>query len=75
MVKRIKYYKHTGYKGLAYAICAFALRDYFEARSEGNLAMERDCIRFFKSPWFTELSGHDGRDVTEKLRKKRRRRK
>lgn len=63
------YYKHTGYHKLAVAICLQAVEDY----QAGCEAMRADCIRFFKSPWFTMLSGLHERDIITKLHKRRRR--
>lgn len=64
------------YENLAQAIIMQAVKDYRRARHKLNthpksISAARevaDCERFFKSGWFTELSGLDGSIILQKLK-------
>ena len=58
----------NGYKLLANAIVIQAVKDYKKALKHDDRGLKRECCRFFRSQWFTELTNIDGEQIISKLK-------
>ncbi|HRV33042.1 MAG TPA: hypothetical protein P5281_01745 [Anaerovoracaceae bacterium] len=71
----------TPYENLANAIVLQAVKDYRDAlkrlkkkpQNKAAMADAMECERFFRSPWYRELTSVDGEYLIEKLREEAKR--
>ena len=57
------------YENLANAIIVQAAKDYRKARKYDNRSVKRECVRFFRSQWFMELTNFSGTELLQRLQK------
>lgn len=57
------------YENLAHAIIVQAAKDYRKARRVDDRSVKRECVRFFRSKWFMDLTNISGAYLLQRLQK------